>query len=76
MNKAELKSFGTPDEVREFSKGRLELISAWGRCFPTVRRTAPADAHPESPCGAPGSRRSALRRDLRHADSMSRGLTI
>jgi hypothetical protein len=26
MNKAELKSFGVPDEVREFPKGRLELI--------------------------------------------------
>lgn len=26
MKKAELKSFGTPDEVRKFPKGRLELI--------------------------------------------------
>jgi hypothetical protein len=26
MDKAELKSFKTPDEVREFPKGRLELI--------------------------------------------------
>jgi hypothetical protein len=26
MNKAELKSFGEPDEVREFPRGRLELI--------------------------------------------------
>jgi hypothetical protein len=28
--KAELKSFGTPDEVRQFPKGRLELISIGG----------------------------------------------
>lgn len=26
MEKAEMKSFGNPDEVREFPKGRLELI--------------------------------------------------
>ena len=26
MNKAELKSFGKPDEVRKFPKGRLELV--------------------------------------------------
>lgn len=26
MEKAELKSFGKPDEVREFAKGRLELL--------------------------------------------------
>jgi hypothetical protein len=26
MKKAELKNFGKPDEVREFSKGRLELM--------------------------------------------------
>lgn len=26
MSDAELKNFGTPDEVREFPKGRLELI--------------------------------------------------
>ena len=27
---AELKTFGTPDEVREFPKGRLELITIGG----------------------------------------------
>ena len=27
---AELKSFGTPDEVREFPRGRLELIKVGG----------------------------------------------
>ena len=26
MDKAEFKGFGTPDEIREFPKGRLELI--------------------------------------------------
>jgi len=30
MEKAELKSFETPDEVREFPKGRLELIKIAG----------------------------------------------
>jgi hypothetical protein len=37
MDSAELKSFGKPDEVRDFSKRRLELvkiggatIDAWG----------------------------------------------
>jgi hypothetical protein len=30
VEKAELKSFGKPDEVREFSKGRLELIKIGG----------------------------------------------
>ncbi len=30
MNKAELRSFGEPDEVREFPKGRLELIKIGG----------------------------------------------
>jgi len=30
MEKAELKSFGKPDEVREFPKGRLELIKIGG----------------------------------------------
>ena len=30
MNKAELKNFQTPDEVREFPKGRLELIKIGG----------------------------------------------
>jgi hypothetical protein len=30
MKKAELKSFGKPDEVREFPKGRLELIKIGG----------------------------------------------
>ena len=29
-NKAELKSFGKPDEVREFPKGRVELIKIGG----------------------------------------------
>ncbi len=29
-DKAELKSFGTPDEVREFPKGRLELVKVGG----------------------------------------------
>jgi hypothetical protein len=28
--KAELKNFGTPDEVRDFPKGRLELIKIGG----------------------------------------------
>lgn len=28
--KAELKSFGTPEEVREFPRGRLELIKVGG----------------------------------------------
>jgi hypothetical protein len=30
VEKAELKSFGKPNEVREFSKGRLELIKIGG----------------------------------------------
>ena len=30
MAKAELKSFGKPDEVREFPKGRVELIKIGG----------------------------------------------
>ena len=30
MNRAEMKSFGKPDEVREFPKGRLELIKIGG----------------------------------------------
>jgi hypothetical protein len=30
MKKAELKNFGKPDEVREFPKGRLELIRIGG----------------------------------------------
>lgn len=30
MEKAELKTFGKPDEVREFPKGRLELIKIGG----------------------------------------------
>ena len=30
MDKAELKNFGKPDEVREFPKGRLELIKIGG----------------------------------------------
>ena len=30
MNRAELKSFGEPDEVREFPKGRLEIIKIGG----------------------------------------------
>jgi hypothetical protein len=30
MNKAELKSFGKPDEVRVFPKGRLELVKIGG----------------------------------------------
>jgi hypothetical protein len=30
MDKAELKSFQAPDEVREFPKGRLELIKVGG----------------------------------------------
>ena len=30
MQKAELKSFGKPDEVREFPKGRLELLKVGG----------------------------------------------
>ena len=31
MNKAELKSFGKPDEVREFPNGRLELVKVGGK---------------------------------------------
>jgi hypothetical protein len=30
MKKTELKSFGKPDEVREFPKGRLELVKIGG----------------------------------------------
>lgn len=30
MQKAEMKSFGQPDEVREFPKGRLELVNIGG----------------------------------------------
>ena len=30
LEKAELKSFGRPDEVRQFPKGRLELIRVGG----------------------------------------------
>jgi len=30
MDKAEVKSFGKPDEVREFPKGRLELTKVGG----------------------------------------------
>lgn len=30
MKKAELKNFGKPDEVREFPKGRVELIKVGG----------------------------------------------
>jgi hypothetical protein len=30
MEKAELKTFGKPDEVREFPKGRLELVKIGG----------------------------------------------
>lgn len=30
MKKAEFKSFGKPDEVREFPKGRLELLKVEG----------------------------------------------
>ena len=30
MKKAELKCFGEPDEVREFPKGRLELVTVGG----------------------------------------------
>ena len=30
MDKAQLKSFGKPDEVREFPKGRLELMKVGG----------------------------------------------
>jgi hypothetical protein len=30
MNKAELRGFGKPDEVREFPKGRLELVKIGG----------------------------------------------
>ena len=30
MDKAELKHFGKPDEIREFPKGRLELIKIGG----------------------------------------------
>lgn len=30
MDKAEVKSFGLPDEVREFPHGRLELLDVGG----------------------------------------------
>ena len=30
MNKAELRGFGKPEEVREFPKGRLELVKIGG----------------------------------------------
>ncbi|NEM96963.1 cupin domain-containing protein [Pontibacter burrus] len=30
MEKAEVKSFGTPDEVRDFPKGKLELVKVGG----------------------------------------------
>ena len=30
MEKAELKSFGAPDEVREFPKGRVEIVKIGG----------------------------------------------
>jgi hypothetical protein len=30
MSKAEVKGFGKPDEVREFPKGRLELVTIGG----------------------------------------------
>lgn len=30
MDKAEVKSFGLPDEVREFPRGRLELLDVGG----------------------------------------------
>ena len=30
MEKAQMKSFGKPDEIREFPKGRLELIKVGG----------------------------------------------
>lgn len=30
MKKAELKNFGKPDEIREFPKGKLELIKVGG----------------------------------------------
>lgn len=30
MKKSEVKNFGTPDEVREFPKGRLELVKIGG----------------------------------------------
>jgi len=33
MQKAELKSFTKPDEVRQFPKGRLELIKIGGATF-------------------------------------------
>ena len=30
MDKAEIKSFGNPEEVREFPQGRLEVIKVGG----------------------------------------------
>ncbi len=30
MNKAEVKKFGKPDEIREFPKGRVELVKVGG----------------------------------------------
>ena len=30
MNKAELKSFGKPEEIREFPKGRVDLLKIGG----------------------------------------------
>jgi len=33
MSKAEVKGFGKPDEIREFPKGRLELVTIGGPAF-------------------------------------------
>jgi hypothetical protein len=47
MKKAELKNFGKPDEVREFPKGRLELIKIGGATVGSLSR-AGGGRHPFS----------------------------
>ena len=59
MNKAECKNFGEPNEVREFPKGRLELIKIggatvgratfepgwhWAACVRPIAKTESCDA--------------------------------
>jgi hypothetical protein len=59
MKKAELKNFGKPDEVREFPKGRVELVKIgaatvgratlepgwrWATCLQPVAKTKSCEA--------------------------------
>jgi len=37
MKRAERKSFGKPDEVRKFPKGKVELVKIGGAIIPTSR---------------------------------------